>query len=359
VEGDRSPGPGGSRDPRRILSDLAASGIFHLISVGILLWISLEEKPALPVTPPQEEAVPMTFVQPQPIPAPVLPGPAAPPAPKAQQTPPPAAEPLTPIVPLAEPNRMGDTPPVPPPPKPSAGGTPTEKPPGPPDAQKGAPQKDPAQKGTPDSESLTGAMDRGDSRPAAPGNSPPLSTTPDLPSGTSGLPSAPRKPSPGAGGFDPGASGRRPRRGMDLGVPFDTGATANFTFEHPDFDWSDWWPQMYQRIKIKWHERLYVSLLAFEREAQLQGRPGLKGKAVLRFTVERNGNVSKIELVTPSSIQPLDLASSDAIREADLPRLPTSFPYEQERIEGTFLLDVPEMRWFRESLSAMKIRGMF
>ena len=104
----------------------------------------------------------------------------------------------------------------------------------------------------------------------------------------------------------------------------------------------------------RFHERR-----GFEREAQLQGRPGLKGKAVIRFTVERNGNVSKIELIGPSSIEPLDLASSDAIREADLPRLPASFPYEQERIEGTFLLDVPEMRWFRDSLTALKMRGMF
>ena len=355
--GGSGQGPGGASRPARILSDLAASGIVHFMIVGVLLWFSLDEAPPVPVPEP-EQPVPMTFVQPAPIPAPVLPKTAPPPpAPKAQQTPPLAAEPLTPNIPLAEPNRMGETPPVPPPPKPSAGGTPTEKEPGPPDALKGEPQKTPAQKGTPDADSLTGSMDPGapDDRPAAPGMGAPPVPAPAGPSGT--LPSAPG--TPGAGGLDPGAAGRRPRRGMSLGVPFDSGATANFSFEHPDFDWSDWWPQMYQRIKIKWHERLYVSLLAFEREAQLHGGSGLKGKAVIRFTVERNGNVSKIELVTPSGIQPLDLASSDAIREADLPRLPASFPYEQERIEGTFLMDVPEMRWFRESLGAMKARGIF
>jgi TonB family protein len=116
---------------------------------------------------------------------------------------------------------------------------------------------------------------------------------------------------------------------------------------------------MYWSIWKSWHNRLYYSLTTFERDAFERGLAGLAGNTTIRFTIERNGNVSAVELLSSSGVESLDRAASDAVREVILPPLPVNFPHPRERVTGTFRVNVSDVREWRPSMNYLKRRGYF
>ena len=355
---------------RRLVGALAASGLLHAFAVLVLVIAFSRLTP--PALPTEELPVPLTFVKPEPLPAP-LPSPRAPAGFRPSQQPPRLSpqemkpgekSPIEPpIGPLPEPNRMGEQVPMPPPPKPSKGPPPPESassqvPPGEQRQRQSPPPQLGAQEGS--GKDLPGGP-AGSGAESSSGRTLPQAEkegTLPLPSFAQGL----GKSTPGTGGEGsriPGPGKKAPRRGVDYGVPFDTGVYGNFTFEHQDFDWTDYWSVMYWAIWRAWHNKLYLGTAAFERVAYERGTQGLAGTAVLRFAIERNGNVSDVEILTPSGIQPLDLASSDALKEVILPPLPANFPHEREHVTGSFIMDVSDVREWRPYMEYLKRRGVF
>jgi len=359
---------------RRLVLAATASGTIHALALVVAVVLLTE---AIPPPVPPEKPVSMTFVQPRPLVAPPparrhASAPSPPPTQSSQAlpAPPPSMKApifkpqLTPPEPLPQPNRMGDQPPVPPPPKRTR-----ETPPPPtesvPDTadERGAKPRAPAQAGVPDGVGQAlpegpagvGAENSGGSGSPALGQRAGSFPVP-------GAPGAPGLSQPGPGGEGsrfPGSGAKPPRRGIKLGVPFDTGIYQNFTPEHQDFDWTDYWPQMYYAILRAWYNRLLATSASFERAAYERGSDGLEGQVVLQFTIERSGNISRAVVLTPSAIVPLDDSARDALREVILPRLPDNFPYERENVTGTFRMDVNYVRGWCADLSAMKSRRLF
>jgi TonB family protein len=244
---------------------------------------------------------------------------------------------------------------VPPPPKPSSGTPERETPPRPASGEEKSATETPPRLGDPEGagEDLPrGESGEGADRAAAEGIQ-------GRDKGSLGVPARPAEGESGAGSRIPGLSKRPARKGLNYGVPLDTGAILGFSFEHSDYDWSDYWSNMYWSIWRSWHGQLYQTTSSFERTAYERASEGLRGKAVLRFTIERNGNVSLVELVTPSGIEPLDLASSNALKGVILPPLPSDFHEPRERVTGSFEIDFDDIRQMKPSLSYAKSLGQF
>lgn len=369
-----------------------ASFVLHITALSLVIVFSPKG-----VRPEQTEPEPVPMVlyeRPVPIPPPrpFKPAPPTPPATAAPQSVPPSPVPqalppanrrpiVPPVGPLPQPNRMGPKVPVPPPPKPNKGTPPdaiepmagpeglakAEKPPqmGLPDGTgreigEGSPQAE--REGEAGREAGPG-MEEGGGAEGPPGSMGPRGEQ----HGTIPVP-APGSGSgqgvPGGGGFGERGTGlgKKPaRRGLNYGVPYDTGSYLGFNFEHKDFDWTDYWSVMYWSIWREWHRQLLYNASSFERAAFERGREGLDGTAVLRFTIERNGNVSLVELITPSGIEPLDLSSSQALKAVGgtLPPLPADFPDERERVTGQFIMTIADIRQLRPSLEWQRARGDF
>ena len=359
---------------RRLAAAAAASGTIH--ALAIVLVIVLLTDVAKPPDP--DRPVEMMFVRPaaplvQPRLEPARPRAAAPAVPPGARRPvpePPQPSPsftpqtpqLTPPVPLPKPNRMGEQVPVPPPPKVTRETPPPDESEVLPDAQRGEKPPAPAQAGVPEGQGKAlpeGAPGSGVS-PQTGGGAPRGETAGQLPvPGRVGPPGPPRPGPGGEGSRFPGSGARPPRRGINLGVPFDTGVYQNFTFEHQDYDWTDYWPQMYHAILRAWYNRLLATASLFERAAYERGDEGLRGQTMLQFTIERNGNISRAVIVTPSGIIPLDDSARDALREVILPPLPDNFPHERENVTGLFRMDVPDIRSMGPNLQAMKSQRYF
>jgi len=139
----------------------------------------------------------------------------------------------------------------------------------------------------------------------------------------------------------------------------DSGFSAgNLQFESSDFDWSDYARSIYVAIWRAWHNRLHATTDEFERWAFSQANWMLDHQLQIRFTIQRNGQVTGIMVEAGSDCEPLDQATIDALHEVVLPPLPKEFPREQETIHGRFLAQ-GDIRILRQNLDYMKARGMF
>jgi TonB family protein len=123
---------------------------------------------------------------------------------------------------------------------------------------------------------------------------------------------APRSGPPTLGGAIPDRRGGQ----VDLGpLSFDT-------------EWYDWGPyaaEMLRRIRYHWR----IPEIA---------RLGVPGSARIRFTIERDGRVSGLEVQQESDHQPMTFAARDAILNASpLPPLPADLTgVEREGVTITF-----------------------
>lgn len=129
-------------------------------------------------------------------------------------------------------------------------------------------------------------------------------------------PSAPR-----IGRFDAGGS-----VGGDVG----TAETGPLSFESNWFEWGDYAAKMIARIRVHWYDNMPDLI-----------RMGVRGTVTIRFTIERDGTISNIEMMSSSGVPPYDNAAIRALQlSSPLHPLPANFPKAQERVTVRFLYNM-------------------
>lgn len=97
---------------------------------------------------------------------------------------------------------------------------------------------------------------------------------------------------------------------------------ATFAFDSGGFDLSEWAELVKQKVRSNWVIPTAALL-------------GMKGVVGIYLTVEKNGTISHVEIVSSSSIISLDSAALNAVRSSNpLPPLPPGFP--KQNLQGRF-----------------------
>jgi len=129
-------------------------------------------------------------------------------------------------------------------------------------------------------------------------------------------PSAPR-----IGAFDAGGN-----IGGDVG----TAETGPLSFESNWFEWGDYAQKMIARIRVHWYANMPDLI-----------RMGVRGVVTVRFTIERDGTISYIEMLSSSGVPPYDNAAIQALQlSSPLAPLPENFPKASERVTARFLYNM-------------------
>jgi TonB family protein len=126
--------------------------------------------------------------------------------------------------------------------------------------------------------------------------------------------------------------------GGDGGFP---GGEAGFaesgpiSFETQWYDWGEYAQHMVARIRTHWHDNM-PNLI----------RMGVRGVVTIRFTIQRDGRITDIELVKSSGHPPYDFAARKAIELSSALRpLPADFPNSSERVTAAFYYNMrPDRR---------------
>lgn len=117
------------------------------------------------------------------------------------------------------------------------------------------------------------------------------------------------------GGFDTRFESRQPSRIWEFG---------GLSFETKNFEWGDYARRLQEIIRSNWR-------------IPLSAQMGEIGKCRFRFTIERDGQLSSIELVKSSGIPALDNAAQQALQASSpVPPLPARFPKERETVTCGF-----------------------
>jgi hypothetical protein len=133
---------------------------------------------------------------------------------------------------------------------------------------------------------------------------------------------------------------------------------GNLRFESRDYDWADYGRAIYVAIWRAWHNRLLITAGVFERWSTQNREPLLDHQSIVRFVIERSGEVSEVFVEGPSGCFPLDESAADALRSVILPPLPPDFPRDRENVRAMFLAH-GEIRFLRPNLELLKSRGYF
>jgi TonB family protein len=167
---------------------------------------------------------------------------------------------------------------------------------------------------------------------------------------------------PGRTSADLGAAGQGGRNNVyvpDLSQIPQTGfGVGNLVFEGHDFDWTDYGRQIYSEILRAWYRRLWATTDEFERWGLSTRTLFLDHHAFVNFTIERNGQVTGVEVERVSGCPPLDRSAVDALEEVILPPLPKDFPRERETVHAQFII-LGELRNMHDTLQAERARGTF
>jgi TonB family protein len=108
------------------------------------------------------------------------------------------------------------------------------------------------------------------------------------------------------------------------------GALGMLSFDTKDFPWGDYRQHVYVKVLNNWLDRI-----------PLAARQGMRGWLCLRFVIEKDGRVSEIRILRPSSVPPFDRAAEDALRASSaFAPLPDGFPGEREGITGCFIYNL-------------------
>ncbi len=108
------------------------------------------------------------------------------------------------------------------------------------------------------------------------------------------------------------------------------GSYGTMSFDTQDFPWGDYARRLYVTIRNNWLARI-----------PLAAREGIRGYVCWRFVIEKDGTVSQIILVQPSSVPPFDKAASDAIRASSpVPPLPENFTEPREGVTFCFFYNM-------------------
>lgn len=98
------------------------------------------------------------------------------------------------------------------------------------------------------------------------------------------------------------------------------------SFESQWYDWGPYAAQMVARIRLHWYNNMPEII-----------RMGMRGVVVIRFTIQRNGQITDVTILQSSDIPPYDFAAKKAIELASpLAPLPADFPQATERVTAAF-----------------------
>lgn len=111
--------------------------------------------------------------------------------------------------------------------------------------------------------------------------------------------------------------------GGEKGYSADAGPLS---FETQWYDWGEYAQSMVSRIRVNWYS-VMPDLI----------KSGVKGVVTIRFSIQRNGSISDIEILSSSGIPPYDFAAKHALELASpLKPLPADFPKKSERVTVMF-----------------------
>jgi protein TonB len=141
-----------------------------------------------------------------------------------------------------------------------------------------------------------------------------------------GMQNAEQRPTaPRIGRFDAGGN-----IGGDLG----TAETGPLSFESNWFEWGDYAAKMIARIRVHWYANMPDLI-----------RMGVRGMVTIRFTIQRDGSITDIIILSSSGVPPYDNAAVQALQlSSPLAPLPPNFPLEQERVTARFLYNMTPPR---------------
>jgi hypothetical protein len=149
--------------------------------------------------------------------------------------------------------------------------------------------------------------------------------------GQTHLPQQPGGDAEGGGGGHSSLNDMRPS--SEFKFRFDNngwlrgGAYGTLSFDTKGFPWGDYARQIYVIIRNNWLERIPL--------AAREG--GLQGYSCQHFYIAKDGVISELDVVRPSSIPPYNKAASDALRASSaLPPLPTDFDKDREGLTFCF-----------------------
>ncbi len=121
-------------------------------------------------------------------------------------------------------------------------------------------------------------------------------------------------------------------QGLDIGRLGGEGGEKGFaeqgplSFETQWYDWGAYAQSMVGKIRVHWMENMPPLI-----------RTGMKGVVTIRFTIQRNGSITDIEMLDSSTVPPYDFAAKKAIElSSKLNPLPADFPKQSERVTCMF-----------------------
>ena len=124
----------------------------------------------------------------------------------------------------------------------------------------------------------------------------------------------------GGNGFDLGAAGGE--KGFAEAGPL--------SFETSWYDWGDYAQSMVSKIRVNWYANMPQII-----------RTGMQGVVTIRFTIQRDGRVTDIEILKSSGVPPYDFAARKAIElSSPLNPLPKDFPNPDERVTAMFFYNM-------------------
>ncbi|HEX9162950.1 MAG TPA: TonB family protein [Thermoanaerobaculia bacterium] len=103
-------------------------------------------------------------------------------------------------------------------------------------------------------------------------------------------------------------------------------AQGPLSFETQWYDWGEYAQSMVGKIRINWYENMPPLI-----------RTGMKGVVTIRFTIQRDGQITNLEMLSSSTVPPYDFAAKKAIElSSKLNPLPKDFPNASERVTCMF-----------------------
>jgi TonB family protein len=98
------------------------------------------------------------------------------------------------------------------------------------------------------------------------------------------------------------------------------------SFESQWYPWGDYMQSMVNRIRVNWYSNMPQLI-----------QTGMKGVVTIRFTIQRDGRITDITILSSSSRPPYDFAAKKAIElSSPLNPLPADFPNPSERVTCMF-----------------------
>ena len=119
------------------------------------------------------------------------------------------------------------------------------------------------------------------------------------------------------------------QHGVDLGGQGGEKGFAEsgpLSFESQWYDWGEYAESMVNRIRVNWYSNMPQLI-----------QTGMKGVVTIRFTIQRDGTITDITILSSSGVPPYDFAAKKAIElSSPLNPLPSDFPNPTERVTCMF-----------------------